>query len=108
MGGNEKPGMKENVSNQENSPAERGGGTCPRTLYRCRAPAGREERRKAVRTAERSKSKHAGHLARELRNHPQTGKVLTVECCGKSCVNVCTSTVRGQIPEGPQRGKIPC
>ncbi|GFV22215.1 hypothetical protein TNCV_926731, partial [Trichonephila clavipes] len=35
--------MKENVSNQENSPAERGGGRTPKheTLYRCRAPAGR-------------------------------------------------------------------
>ncbi|GFW38598.1 hypothetical protein TNCV_3879671 [Trichonephila clavipes] len=34
--------MKENGSNQENSPAERGGRTYPKheTLYRCRAPAG--------------------------------------------------------------------
>ncbi|GFU20538.1 hypothetical protein TNCV_859461 [Trichonephila clavipes] len=42
-GENRRNRMKENVSNQENSPAERGGRTCPetRTLYRSRAPAGR-------------------------------------------------------------------
>ncbi|GFT59810.1 hypothetical protein TNCV_2108761 [Trichonephila clavipes] len=55
-GENSRNRMRENVSNQENSPAERGGRTCPETrpLYRSRAPAGgREERRKAVGTAEK-------------------------------------------------------
>ncbi|GFU86410.1 hypothetical protein TNCV_1417621 [Trichonephila clavipes] len=59
-GRNRRNRMKENVSNQEISPAERGGRTCPetRTLYRSRAPAGGgEERRKAVGTAESSKSR---------------------------------------------------
>ncbi|GFT88154.1 hypothetical protein TNCV_2893391 [Trichonephila clavipes] len=43
-GENRRNRMKENVSNQEISPAERGGRTCPetRTLYRSRAPAGRK------------------------------------------------------------------
>ncbi|GFW38617.1 hypothetical protein TNCV_3879861 [Trichonephila clavipes] len=41
-GRNRRNRMKENGSNQEISPAERGGRTCPetRTLYRSRAPAG--------------------------------------------------------------------
>ncbi|GFX86176.1 uncharacterized protein TNCV_2560581 [Trichonephila clavipes] len=52
--------MKENVSNQENSPAERGGEDVPRNTKRsidAERRRGGEERRKAVGTAERSKSK---------------------------------------------------
>ncbi|GFX77463.1 hypothetical protein TNCV_4516991 [Trichonephila clavipes] len=60
MGGNENR-MKENVSNQENSPAERGGRTYPETRnalsMQSACGGGGEERRKAVGTAERSKSK---------------------------------------------------
>ncbi|GFV45981.1 hypothetical protein TNCV_2766771 [Trichonephila clavipes] len=60
MGGKVKNHMNENGSNQEDSPAERGGRTFPETrnaLSKQSAGGGGEERRKAVGTAESSKSK---------------------------------------------------
>ncbi|GFT55622.1 hypothetical protein TNCV_996161 [Trichonephila clavipes] len=73
--------MKENVSNQENSPAERGGRTYPETrnaLSMQSAGGGGEERRKAVGTAERSKSKAVTY-------HPRTQNKMT-QC---SAANLC-------------------
>ncbi|GFV06100.1 hypothetical protein TNCV_3143881 [Trichonephila clavipes] len=60
MGGKVKNHMNENGSNQEDSPAKRGGRTFPETrnaLSMQSAGGGGEERRKAVGTAESSKSK---------------------------------------------------
>ncbi|GFT36676.1 hypothetical protein TNCV_788111 [Trichonephila clavipes] len=59
-GENSRNRMRENVSNQENSPAERGGRTCPETrpLYRSRAPAG--EGKNAGRQSGRLKAVNQG------------------------------------------------
>ncbi|GFW42973.1 hypothetical protein TNCV_4188401 [Trichonephila clavipes] len=102
--------MKENVSNQENSPAERGGRTYPEkheTLYRSRAPAGEGRTQEGSRDG----GTHVFQLdtLREncgiIRKQASTdGGVLWKVMC----VDFVQSTVRGQIPEGPQRGKIPC
>ncbi|GFW38613.1 hypothetical protein TNCV_3879821 [Trichonephila clavipes] len=64
--------MKENGSNQENSPAERGGRTYPETrnALSMQSAGGEEERRKAVGTAERSKSKAVTY-------HPRTQNKMT-------------------------------